>query len=78
MTSMPATKIGLFDRGLIRPGMKADIALIDRYGLGSDSTYEDPCHYARGIEHLLVNGEFTIENKEYTGAHAGRLLRKNR
>ena len=78
MTSMPAAKIGLFDRGLLRPGMRADIALIDRYGLGSDSTYEDPCHLARGVEYLLVNGSLVLENGAYTGAHPGKLLRRGR
>lgn len=78
MTSMPAQKIGLFDRGLIRPGMKADIALIDVYALRSDSTYEDPKHYAKGVSHLFVDGMSAIEENEYTGARNGKLLRRGR
>ena len=75
MTSMPAAKIGLQDRGILRVGMKADVALLDRYALGSASTYEDPCHYARGVETVLVNGEAIIEGGQYTGAHPGTLIR---
>lgn len=78
MTSMPAAKIGLQDRGILRVGMKADIALFDRYTLGSASTYEDPCHYARGVEYVLVNGQIIIENGKYTSAHPGRLLRRGK
>lgn len=78
MTSMPAQKIGLFDRGILRPGMKADITLMDVYALRSDSTYEDPKHYAKGIEYLFVDGALTIENGQYNGARNGKLLRKGR
>lgn len=75
-TSMPAQKIGLFDRGILRPGLKADIALMDAPALGCDSTYEDPCHHARGVEWLLVDGQVTIESGKYNGSRSGKLLRR--
>jgi len=75
---MPAQKIGLYDRGLLRPGMKADIAVMDVETLRCDSTYEDPMHYAQGIQTLLVAGGVTIENGTFTGAMNGKLLRKGR
>ena len=78
MSSMPAQKIGLYDRGLLRPGMKADIAVMDVETLRCDSTYEDPMHYAQGIQTLLVSGGITIENGKFTGAMNGGLLRKGR
>ena len=78
MTSMPAQKIGLWDRGLLRPGMRADLALIDTYALRCDSDYGDPFHYAQGVRYLWVDGVMTLEEGEYTGATAGRLLRRGR
>ena len=39
---------------------------------------DDPCHYAKGVEYVLVNGEIIIEGGKYTGAHPGRLLRHGR
>ena len=78
MSAMPAQKIGLFDRGILRPGMKADIAIMDTETLRSKSTYEDPMHYAEGIETLLIGGGVTIENGKFTGNMNGKLLRKGR
>jgi len=75
-TSMPAQKIGLFDRGILRPGMKADIALMDVPALGCDATYDAPRRYARGVEYLLVDGVPAVEGGRFTGALNGKLLRR--
>ena len=56
MTSMPAAHFGLWDRGLLRAGYAADVVVFDYDGLDEVSTVDDPHHYARGVEHVLVNG----------------------
>ena len=76
MTSLPARKIGLWDRGIIRPGMKADITIFNFYTVKDTATYEDPHSYPQGIEYVIVNGVVVIEEGRHTGATPGRLLRK--
>jgi len=78
MSAMPAQKIGLFDRGILRPGMKADIVVMDTETLRSKATYQDPMHYAEGIETMLIGGGVTIEKGKFTGAMNGKLLRNGR
>jgi N-acyl-D-amino-acid deacylase len=78
MTSMPAQKMKLFDRGLLRPGMKADIVVFNPDTVADNSTYKDPCHFPTGIEHVFVNGKWTIKNGEHTGAKAGYICRMNK
>ncbi len=75
MTSLPARKIGLFDRGLIRPGFKADLTIFNYYMIRDKATYENPHEYSIGVEHLLVNGKFVIRDGKHTQAKPGRLLR---
>lgn len=76
MTGMPASRFRLMDRGLIRPGMKADLTLFDPKTIIERSTYEDPVQYPKGIEYVMVNGVFTLENCEHTGKIAGRVLKR--
>ena len=75
MTSAPAQKLGLTDRGLLCPGFKADIVIFNPETVGSTSTYADPFQYATGIEHVFVNGTHTIVCGEHIGAKAGQVLR---
>jgi len=75
MTSMPAQKTRLYDRGLLRPGMKADVVVFDPETVSDQGTYTDPMHYPIGIEHVFVNGRHTIKNAQHTGAKAGYVLR---
>ena len=58
MTSLPASHISLMDRGLIRPGMNADITLFDPDIIHQTGTYTDPHRYPKGIEYVLVNGNW--------------------
>jgi N-acyl-D-amino-acid deacylase len=74
MTSMPATRFGFLDRGLVRSGYLADVVVFDFEGLEEVSTLEEPLAYARGIEHVLVNGVSVIDGGEHTGARPGRNL----
>jgi N-acyl-D-amino-acid deacylase len=77
MTSMPAAHFGLWDRGLLRAGYSADVVVFDWDELDDVSTRENPTVYARGIEHVLVNGVLVVDGAEHTGARPGRhLLRR--
>ncbi len=77
MTSMPAAHFGLWDRGLLRAGYSADVVVFDYEELDDVSTTEDPLRYARGVEHVLVNGVQVVERGDHTGARPGRhLLRR--
>jgi dihydroorotase/N-acyl-D-amino-acid deacylase len=74
MTSFPAWRAGLHDRGLLRPGMKADIAIWDADRIGDAATYEQPHQYAAGVSRVIVNGEVVFEDGHMTAARPGRVL----
>jgi len=74
MTSLPAQRFGLQDRGLIRKGMAADIAVIDMNRVRDRSTYDDPCLQPEGIEYVILNGEMIVEKGSFLGNSAGKML----
>jgi N-acyl-D-amino-acid deacylase len=74
MTSYPAQRIGLADRGLLRPGMKADLAVFDPKTVRDRATFEAPHQYAEGMLVVIVNGEVVFENGAMTEARPGRVL----
>ena len=79
MTSLPAQRLGLRDRGLIAPGFWADIVVFDKDEIRDEAEYTPPeaaMRYPRGVIHLLVNGVITLRDGEHTGAMAGRVLRR--
>jgi len=76
MTSFPAQRLGIGDRGLIREDTWADIVVFDPQSIADRATYEDPFQFPTGIEYVLVNGVMTVEKGKYTGALAGKVLRK--
>ncbi len=76
MTAAPAQKLGLKDRGLLREGYKADIAIFDPKTVKDVATFTKPQRYAEGIPHVIVNGTLVVENGEHTGALPGMALRK--
>ena len=77
MTLLPATIIGLVDRGAIAPGMAADIAVLDPASVIDRATYEEPGLPSEGVRHVLVNGGFALRDRAPTGERHGRpLLRK--
>jgi len=78
MTSMPADRLGLKDRGRIAPGQFADIVIYDRATIADNATFDDSHHFASGIDLTLVNGRVAWERGAPTGALPGRVLRKNR
>lgn len=76
-TSLPAQIIGLPDRGLVRAGYAADILVFNYEQLDDRATILQPGRYPEGIEYMLVNGEFAIDEGELTGNLAGRVLDRN-
>lgn len=74
MTSLPAQRFRLTERGLIRPGMWADIVVFDEKTVADTATFEKPHAYAAGFHYVLVNGEVVIEGGKHTGAHSGQIL----
>jgi N-acyl-D-aspartate/D-glutamate deacylase len=74
MTSWPATRMRLADRGLIRDGLWADLVIFDYETIQDRSTYEEPSLYPDGIDWVLVNGEVAIEHGRHTGARSGKVL----
>jgi len=74
MTSLAATFLGVQDRGLIRQGFYADLAVFDEERMMDRATYEDPHQYSEGTMHVLVNGEFAFRDGKPTGRVSGRPL----
>ncbi|MGA3404786.1 MAG: D-aminoacylase [Candidatus Bathyarchaeia archaeon] len=75
MTSMPASRAGIMDRGEIRKGMWADLVIFDYDRVTDTSTYEDPAIYPEGIEYVIVNGQIVVEKGQHTGRLPGKVLR---
>ena len=78
MTGLPACRLGLQNRGLIREGMQADLVLFDFDEIEDTPTYENPKQPCRGIRRVYVNGALTALDGVHTGARNGHILRKGR
>ncbi|HEY6120430.1 MAG TPA: D-aminoacylase [Pyrinomonadaceae bacterium] len=76
MTSLPAARLRLPDRGLIRKGMKADLVLFDPDRVIDRATFEQPATISEGIKHVFVNGVEVWRENAATGEHPGRPLRR--
>ena len=74
MTSWPATRMGLMDRGLIREGMWADVVVFDFEAIQDRATWDEPAAFPEGIDYVLVNGELVIDHDRHTGLRPGRVL----
>lgn len=74
MTSLPAQKFQLYDRGLLRKGMAADIVVFDEKAVHDASTFDKPHQYAEGFRYVIVNGKVTVDNGKHTGTRAGKAL----
>jgi dihydroorotase/N-acyl-D-amino-acid deacylase len=75
MTSAVASRLGILDRGLLRPGMYADIVVFDPATISDRATYEAPHQLSTGIRHVLVNGTPVLRDGVHTGAKPGRAVR---
>lgn len=77
MSSLPASFLGLKDRGLIKEGMWADIVIFSMERIRNKATYANPYAYPEGIDYVIVNGVVVIERGKHTGALPGKVLRRN-
>jgi len=75
MTSLPAQILGLRDRGQLREGLAADVAVFDPAVVGETNSFEKPKSYAKGVQYVIVNGTIVIDRGEHTGAKPGRVVR---
>ena len=73
-TSAPAARVGLTDRGVLRPGARADIVVFDPARIRDTATFEAPHRFADGIELVLVNGVVAVDRGRHTGERAGQVL----
>ena len=74
MTSFPAQRFGLANRGILRDGMKADVVVFNPVTVSGTATFANPKQFPLGIEYVLVNGKMVIEKKKHTGALPGEPL----
>jgi len=77
MTGLPATVYRMPERGLLRPGMVADLVVFDLEAVRDVAEFTNPHHLSEGMRWVFVAGEAAIAEGEFTGAMAGRVLRKN-
>lgn len=76
MTSAPAQKMGIRDRGLLREGMWADITIFNPRTVIDKATFEDPHQYPEGVEYVILNGQLVIDECKHTGILCGKVLRR--
>lgn len=74
LTNLPATNLGLKDRGLLKSGMFADVVIFDPQTIADRSTFENPHQYSVGVRDVFVNGKHVLRNGEHTGAKPGRAV----
>jgi N-acyl-D-amino-acid deacylase len=78
MTSAPAARLGLADRGMIRDDYMADLVVFEPETVASRATYDEPRRFPVGIEHVIVNGIPVVRDGTHTGALPGRALRRGK
>jgi dihydroorotase/N-acyl-D-amino-acid deacylase len=78
MTSLPARRMGLSDRGLLRPGLAADVVVFDPEKIRDVATFEEPNVYSEGVEHVVVNGRVVLDGGRVTDERPGRPLTRGR
>ncbi len=78
MTSLPASRLRLAERGILRPGMAADLVAFDPANVRERSTYADPNRYSEGFRYVAVNGQLVVDESRLTAARPGRPLKHRR
>ncbi|HEY5520591.1 MAG TPA: D-aminoacylase [Candidatus Limnocylindrales bacterium] len=76
MTSAPAARLGLADRGRLADGYLADVVVFDPATVASNATYDEPRRFPTGIDYVLVNGTVVVDDGRHTGAMPGRVVRR--
>jgi N-acyl-D-aspartate/D-glutamate deacylase len=74
MSSYPAQRLGLPDRGVLRERMKADVVIFDPEIVRDEATFDEPHKYAQGVSLVVVNGQVAFEDGAMTAARPGRIL----
>ena len=74
-SALPAQRMRLTDRGVLKQGMWADVVVFDPATIRDKATFENPNRFSEGMEYVLVNGVPVIENSKMTGALPGKVLR---
>ncbi len=77
MTGMPAARLGLRDRGVVRAGAAADLAVFDPATVKDEATFADPHRYPGGIPYVVVNGALVVDRGSFHAAGAGRVLTRS-
>ena len=75
MTSQPAARVHLNDRGILRPGMTADITIFESEKIRDIASYRDPNRYSVGVKYVMVNGRVVVDEGKITSERPGRVLR---
>ncbi len=75
LTTLPATNLGIKDRGALKPGYYADVVVFDPAKIADRSTFEDPHQYSVGMRDVFVNGVAVLQNGDHSGATPGRVVR---
>ena len=78
MTSFPAQRLGIPDRGILREGMKADVVVFDPGTVKAPATRQAPKQFPIGIDYVIINGQVVVDEGSHTGTMAGRALRRGR
>jgi N-acyl-D-aspartate/D-glutamate deacylase len=75
LTSLPAQRMRLWERGVVRPGAFADLVVFDPATIRDRATFEQPRQYAEGVRYVAVNGQLVVDGGQLTAARPGRALR---
>lgn len=78
MSSLPADRIGLADRGRIQEGAFADLVVFDPLTVRDEATFQDPHRYPSGIPWVIVNGVVAVDDGSFVDTRPGRVLRRGR
>jgi len=74
MSGYPAQRLKIWDRGLLRPGMKADLVVFDPTRIADRATFDQPHQYSVGVRDVMVNGRFVLREEKVTAERPGRVL----
>ena len=77
MTSYPAQRLDIPDRGILRDGMRGDVVVFDFDNISAPATRYNPKQFSTGIDYVIVNGEIVVDHGKHTGIHAGRALKRS-